>query len=639
MADTQSGHDEARLRAALEHAHHPTLALVLVHLTGDTTYLSERYQPAYEPIGGDPDGGLSEEAKAELREAVMAAMLEYWRTGKLVPRPDAATLRRMMDYCATQPIPDEYAAFATHELALEGREKLKPGKGIHLDPEQAAAFKVLIIGAGMSGLVMAIALKEAGVAFEIIEKNPEVGGTWHDNTYPGCRVDNPNHLYSYSFEADHPWPQHFSTQDQLLAYFKDIAQKYGLYDHIRFNTEVIKAEWDAGAARWTLRIRDKDGAESELVSNAVVSAVGQLNQPKLPDIEGLSRFSGPAFHSARWDHSVDLTGKRVGVIGTGCSAVQFVPEIAPRTEHLTVFQRTAGWLAPTPDYHDYITDGKHVLLAEVPFYQVWYRFFLFLAMADGPLAFLVKDPAFDRHDYAPNADAAMLREKIEAYIREQTAGRPDLTAALTPNFHLSGKRSIRDNGVWAEALKRENVTLETGPISAVTETGIRMEDGRELGFDVLIYGTGFKASDFLVPMDIRGRGGAALHDRWGGDARAYLGITLPGYPNFFMMYGPNTNIVVNGSIIFFSECEAHYITGCLKMLQDQKAQALEVDEAVFSRFNAEVDAANAEMPWGYATANTWYRNAHGRVAQNWPFRLIDYWTRTRTPDPGEYHFT
>lgn len=638
MADTVTGHDEARLRAALEHAHHPTLALVLVHLTGDTSFLSERYQPAYQAIGGDPDGGLSEEAKAELRDAVFKAMLNYWETGKIVPKPDTATLKRMMDYCATQPIPDEYVNFAMHELALEGRENLKPGKGIALDRTQAAAFKAVIIGAGMSGIAAAIALKEAGIAFEILEKNADVGGTWYDNTYPGCRVDNPNHLYSYSFEADHAWPQHFSTQDQLLAYFQGVAKKHDLYKSIRFNTEVLGADWDEAAATWTIRTRTKDGKEDALVSNAVISAVGQLNQPKLPDIEGLGTFKGPAFHSARWDHSVDLTGKTVGVIGTGCSAIQFVPEIAPKVSHLTVFQRTAGWLAPTPDYHDYITDGKHLLLADVPFYQVWYRFFLFIAMADGPLAYLVKDPAYNRLDYAPNADAAALREGIEQYIREQTAGRPDLTAALTPDFHISGKRSIRDNGVWAAALKRDNVTLETSPIARVTETGIRMKDGRDLKFDALIYGTGFKASDFLVPMDIKGKDGKSLHDIWGGDARAYLGLTLPGFPNLFIMYGPNTNIVVNGSIIFFSECEANYIVSCVKMLQDRKAKSFEVKQDVFDTFNAEVDAANAEMPWGYAEANTWYRNSHGRVAQNWPFRLIDYWNRTREAAPAEYTF-
>ncbi len=636
MADTHSGHDEARLRAALEQAHHPTLALVMVHLTGDTSFLSPRYQPTYEPIAGDPNGGLSEEAKAELRDAVFNAMRAYWQSGRLAPRPDGQTLRRMMDYCATQPIPDEYLAFVTQELALDGRENLKPGRGFAIDPDAAAAFKVLIIGAGMSGLVMAIALQEAGVAFEIIEKNPEVGGTWYDNTYPGCRVDNPNHLYSYSFEADHAWPQHFSTQDVLLDYFKGIARKYGLYDRIRFNTEVIAAEWDEAGAGWTVRIRSNDGREETLTSRALVSAVGQLNQPKYPDIPGFGSFRGPAFHSARWDHSVDLEGKRIGVIGTGCSAVQFIPEIAPKAAHLTVFQRTAGWLAPTPDYHEPITDGKHFLLSEVPFYQVWFRFFLFIAMADGPLAYLVKDPAYDRHDYAPNAEAAKVREGIEQYIREQTAGFPELTAALTPNFHVSGKRSIRDNGIWAATLKRENVTLDTSPIAAINATGLRMEDGRQLDVDVLIYGTGFRASDFLVPMQIRGRGGRSLHEEWGGDARAYLGITLPGYPNFFMMYGPNTNIVVNGSIIFFSECEAHYIAGCIKMLIDHGAASLEVRRDVFARFNAEVDAANAEMPWGYATANTWYRNAHGRVAQNWPFRLIDYWNRTRRPEPSDF---
>ncbi len=638
MADTHQGHDEARLRAALEDAHHPTLALVLVHLTGDTRYISARYQPVYELLGTDPDGGLSEEAKAELRDAVYAAMLDYWKTGKLAPKPDGATLNKMMDYCATQPIDDEYIPFVTQELALDGQESLKPGKGITLDRTAAAQFKVLIVGAGMSGIACAIALQEAGVPFEILEKNPEVGGTWYDNTYPGCRVDNPNHLYSYSFEADHAWPQHFSTQAVLLDYFKGVAKKYGLYDKIRFNTEVLGADWNAGASTWSVRTRTKEGKEETLTSNAMVSAVGQLNQPKLPDIEGRDSFRGPAFHSARWDHSVDLTGKKTGVIGTGCSAVQFIPEIAPKCEHLTVFQRTAGWLYPTPEYHDRISDGKHFLLAEVPFYQVWFRFYLFLTMADGPLAFLVKDPAYNRLDYAPNAEAAMVREAVEAYI-SAAAGDPKLAEALTPTFHISGKRSIRDNGVWTEALKRDTVDLETSAIEKITPEGIRMKDGRDIPLDVLIYGTGFKASDFLVPMDIRGTGGRSLHDTWGGDARAYLGLTLPGYPNFFIMYGPNTNIVVNGSIIFFSECEANYIVGCVKMLQDAKARSLEVKRDVFDRFNAEVDAANAEMPWGYAEANTWYRNSHGRVAQNWPFRLIDYWKRTRAANPDEYVLT
>lgn len=639
MAPEAIARESEKLKAALERAHHPTLAMVLVHLTGETDFLSDRYLAQYEPIDGDPNGNLSEEAKAELREAVLAAMQRYWESGTLPPRPDKATLKRMMDQCATEPIPEEYDDFVTHELALDGVEQLMPGAGIDLSPEAAAGMKTVIVGAGMSGLLMGAVLKRAGVPFEIIEKNADVGGTWYLNTYPGCRVDNPNHLYSYSFEAKHNWPNHFSPQPVLLDYFRQFAEKYGLREHIRFETEVLGAAYDETAKDWTVRIREKDGAEDTLKARAFVSAVGQLNTPKYPDIEGFGTFAGPAFHSARWDHSVDLAGKKVGVIGTGCSALQFIPEIAKDAGSVTVFQRTPGWLAPTPDYHDAITEEEHYLLSDLPFYQVWFRFFLFLTMADGPLQFLVKDPDYDRHDYAPNEAAAELRAQIEQYYREQAGERTDLAEAVTPNFHVSGKRSIRDNGIWLETLKKDHVTLETTGISRITPAGVVTEDGRTHEFDVLIYGTGFKASDFLIPMEIAGRGGVKLHDVWNGDARAYLGVTMPGFPNFFMMYGPNTNIVVNGSIIFFSECEAHYILGCLKMLEDQHASTLEPKRDVFEVFNREVDAANREMPWGYTTANTWYQAASGRVAQNWPFRLIDYWTKTRKPDPDEYDFT
>ncbi|MEM0986019.1 MAG: NAD(P)/FAD-dependent oxidoreductase [Pseudomonadota bacterium] len=629
---------KTELLSALEHAHHPTLAAVLVHLTGETTFLTERYLASYEPILGDPNGGLSEEAKAELRNAVADAMVRYWETGDLPPRPDEATLKRIMDHIATENIPDEYDAFVTHELALDGPEHLMPGTGIDLAPEAAAGFKTVIVGAGMSGLLMGIVLKRAGVPFEIIEKNPDVGGTWFLNTYPGCRVDNPNALYSYSFEAQHKWPNHFSPQPVLLEYFRNIAQKYGLRPHIRFSTEVLGASYQEDTQSWSVRVKDADGAETTIDARAFVSAVGQLNTPKYPDIEGLNRFEGSAFHSARWDHSVDLKGKRIGVIGTGCSALQFIPEVAKEASSVTVFQRTPGWLAPTPEYHDAITPEQHALLDHVPFYQVWFRFFLFLSMADGPLQYLVKDPSYDRQDYAPNAEAAELRAQIEQYYAEQAGARTDLADAVTPKFHVSGKRSIRDNGIWLETLKKDHVSLVTKGVSEITPKGVRLEDGEEHAFDVLIYGTGFKASDFLIPMQVTGRGGANLHDIWDGEARAYLGVSVPDFPNFFMMYGPNTNIVVNGSIIFLSECEAHYILGLMKMVADRGGGAIAPKKDVFDTYNREVDAANREMPWGYADANTWYRSASGRVSQNWPFRLIDFWTRTRSPEPGDYIF-
>lgn len=637
MADGMPAFDENQLRAALHHAHHPTLAIVYVHLTGDTRFITDdRFKPVYEPINGDPNGKISEDAKAELRDAVVAAMVAYQKSGTLPPPPDRMTLKRMMDYVATDEIPDEYHNFLTQELPMDGVDKRMPGHGISIDKSWAKQHKMIIIGAGMSGLLAGIVFKSQGIPFEIIEKNPELGGTWYDNTYPGCRVDSPNHIYSYSFEADHDWPHHFSTQEHLLAYFKKVADKYGLREHIRFNTEVTRMSWSDAANIWTVTVRNSDGSEDQLTSRGVVSAVGQLNQPKYPDIKGAKTFSGPVFHSARWDHSVDLQGKRVGVIGTGASAFQFVPEIAKTVGSMRVFQRTAGWMAPTKEYHEALSQEKLHLMKTLPFYQMWYRFFLFIAMGDAPLMFLIKDPAWNDYDYAPNEAAAELRRLLETYIAEQASGDDDLRKALTPNFQISGKRSLRDNGIWAATLKQDNVQLDTTHIREITPKGIVTEDGVEHEFDVLIYGTGFKAQDFLFPMTVTGRHGANLHEMWNGDARAYKGVTVPGFPNLYLMYGPNTNIVVNASIIFFSESEAHYMVELMNHMAKNGVHAADVTREAHDAYNQFIDAANAEMPWGYADANSWYRNAKGRVAQNWPLRLIDFWNQSREVKPEAY---
>lgn len=639
MADGMPVLDESYLRAALEHAHHPTLAIVYVHLTGDTRFLTDaRFKPEYEPINGDPNGKISEAAKQELRDAVTSALLTYQESGKLPSQPDRATLKQMMDYVATEEIPDEYHNFLTQELPMDGVDKRMPGHGIKIDQSWAKQHKMIIIGAGMSGLLAGIVFKNQGIPFEILEKNPELGGTWYDNTYPGCRVDSPNHIYSYSFEADHDWPHHFSTQEHLLEYFRTVADKYGLREHIRFNTEVTRLSWSDAANTWTVTIRDKDGKQDQIVSRGVVSAVGQLNQPKYPDIKGVETFAGPSFHSARWDHSVDLNGKKVGVIGTGASAYQFVPEIADKVGSMRVFQRTAGWMAPTPEYHEALTPEKLYLMKNLPFYQMWYRFFLFIAMGDAPLMYLVKDPAWNDYDYAPNEMAAEIRRLIEGYIAEQAGGDERLRHAMTPDFQIAGKRSLRDNGIWASTLKRDNVELDTTGIREITPKGIITEDGVEHEFDVLIFGTGFKAQDFLFPMKVSGRHGQDLHEMWKGDARAYKGVTVPNFPNLYLMYGPNTNIVVNASIIFFSESEAHYMVELMKTMSEKGVHAADVTKEAHDAYNQFIDAANAEMPWGYAEANSWYRNANGRVAQNWPLRLIDFWNQSREVKEEAYEF-
>ena len=472
--------------------------------------------------------------------------------------------------------------------------------------------------------------------FEIIEKNDDVGGTWYENAYPGCRVDNPNHMYSFSFEPNHFWPQHYSTQDVLLAYFRRMADKYGLRKHIRFETQVTEARWDADASRWQVRIRDKHGKEDILSANAVISAVGQLNQPKIPDFKGRDTFKGPAFHTARWRHDVDLTGKRVAVIGTGATAFQVIPEIAPKVKHLYVFQRSAPWLGPTPDYHKDVGDGKKWLLEHIPYYDKWYRFWLFWTLTDGILDGVTVDPEWKDTSKSVSPANDMLRQMLIEKIREQAPHRPDLIDKVVPDYPFGCKRSVRDNGVYITALARPNVDLITTGIREITPKGIVTDDGVEQEVDVIIYGTGFHASDFLRTYKVIGKDGVELHEKWEGDARAYLGMTIPGFPNLFCIYGPNTNIVVNGSIIFFSEASVRYIVNALKLLAETGSETMEVRQDVHDDFNRRVDEENKKMAWGIPEAKSWYKNPFGRVSQNWPWRLVDYWNATIAPNPGDF---
>ena len=495
-----------------------------------------------------------------------------------------------------------------------------------------------VIGAGLSGLVAAHRLQQAGVDYVVFEKNPDVGGTWYENQYPGCRVDNPNHNYSYSFAQRHDWPFHYSTQPVLQAYARDCAEAFDLLDHVRFETEVTEAVWSDDDLRWTITVRSADGREEVVVVDAVVSAVGQLNRPNLPtSIPGFGSFEGPAFHSARWDHDTDLTGKRVAVIGTGASAMQFVPEIAPVVGELLVFQRTPPWMGPSPDYHDRVSDELQWLYRHVPSYAEWNRFCIFWRLGDGSIAGVTVDPDWDGGGESVSAINDFLRQMLLGYITEQFRDRPDLLEACTPHYPPGAKRIVRDAGGWAAALKGDNARVLDGTgIRAITPRGIVTADGTEEEVDVIIYGTGFTASNFLTPMTVKGREGLDLHDHWAGDARAYLGVTVPGFPNLFCLYGPNTNIVINGSIIYFSECGVRYILGLLGLALGGGHRAVDVRPDVHDAYNERVDAENDRMSWGAAHVTSWYKNEHGRVAQNWPFTLLEYWERTREPRPADY---
>ncbi|HVN52072.1 MAG TPA: FAD-dependent oxidoreductase [Acidimicrobiales bacterium] len=611
------------------------LLVALAHTTGDLSLLSDELRPDPTRIR-EPQGGLSGEQRAQARRTVAAALRDWDRAGRpVVDDVEPAELRRMIAFLIGEPVSDDHLRLLVEELAI-GDDDPRAPTWRKDDLDASRPMRVVVIGAGMSGLLAAHRLRQAGIDVDVIEKNDDVGGTWLENRYPGCRVDVPNHLYSYSFAQRADWPQHFSTQDVLLDYFRDCATEMGLRDRIRFRTSVESAVFRETTYDWELTLRLPGGGTETLVADAVVSAVGQLNRPSLPPIPGREDFAGPSFHSARWDHSVDLRGKRVAVIGTGASGFQLVPEVAEQAGEVVVFQRTPNWFLPAPEYHEDLADETRWLLTHIPRYRQWYRLWLFWRLAEGALPAARLDPDWPQDKGSISRENDDLRAMLTMYLEGQFADAPELVEQVVPRYPPLAKRMLLDDGTWARALKRDDVHLVTEPIERIEADAVVTTDGVRRPVDVVVYATGFEASRFLVPMQVTGRGGIDLHASWDGDARAYLGITVPGFPNLFCLYGPNTNLVANGSIIFFSECEVRYVLECLRELLGRRARALDCRREAFEAYNRRIDEGNLQMAWGVSGVNSWYKNAAGRVTQNWPFSLLEFWQQTRHPDLDDY---
>ena len=604
--------------------------MVYVQLTGDAAALDE-----YRPYITGP-WSFHEAVPSALKQKLYERLEAFLESGRPpAPPPSEALFRRMMEVSVGQSVPDEYVPLIKHEMGLAGAPPLEVTWRKRPPNQVLERFRVLIIGAGESGLCAAIKLQALGIPFVVIEKNPTVGGTWYENRYPGCGVDTPNHFYCYSFEPNHDWSRHFSPRQELWQYLERCADKYDVRRHIRFNTEVMAAAWKEETKTWAVRLESGE----TLAANALICAVGQLNRPHIPDIPGLADFRGPKFHTAQWDDAVTLKGRRVAMIGTGASGMQTGPSIAPEVERLVIFQRSPHWAIHNPNYHASVREGMKWALKQLPFYSQWLRFQLFWASADGLYASLQVDPAWPTPDISLNAINQGFRENLIAHIRKETGDDAELVKKAVPMYPPYGKRMLRDNH-WYKMLTRDNVELVTEPIDHLEADAVVTKDGNRHPVDVLILATGFQANRMTWPMRIEGRGGKTLRELWGDDdPRAYLGITVPGFPNFFVMYGPNTNLAHGGSAIFHSECQTRYTLLALRELLESGRAAMDVKQEVHDAFNRRVDEVHSRMVWSHRGVGSWYKNKRGRVFATSPWRLVDYWNFTNHLVPAEYDFS
>jgi cation diffusion facilitator CzcD-associated flavoprotein CzcO len=474
---------------------------------------------------------------------------------------------------------------------------------------------IAVVGAGFGGVAAVTMLRRAGYDdVTVFERGERVGGVWNHNTYPGAACDVPSHLYEFAFEPNARWSRRYAPQAEIQAYLEDVARRNGVLERIRTNTEVTGARWDEQREKWLL-----DTSAGTHEADILITACGQLSVAKLPRIPGLQSFAGPAFHTAEWRHDVDLAGKRVAVIGTGCSAVQTVPAIQPLVEHVDVYQRSPGWTIPKMDFAYSLRAQR--LFARLPALQRLDRMAVFAFMEAGAAA-------MTSQRWLLEPFRALARRQIEQSIDD-----PELRAKVTPDDEIGCKRLMLTDE-WYPTLSKPNVELISEPIDEITPTGVRLRDGSERPADVLVLATGFRSHGFVAPMQIVGVGGRALSDEWAEVAHAYLGMSVPGFPNMFLLYGPNTN-GGTGSVIYTLEAGVEHVIAALGQLERAHARSIEVRREATDAFNRQLRARLAGTVW-HTGCTSWYVDQNGNDPSQWPWLWSTYRRRTATIAPGAY---
>lgn len=602
----------------------PVLLMMLYQVTGDETWLEEPYRPTRPRGLGDHDtGGLDPEIQQEIRLAALEVLKHLQRGGRpVIPLPSEEQVVRMMSVFLGEDVGEEYGRMMREELSRFAGQPLDS-----FDDPSPVDFEVIVIGMSVAGTAAAKHLQEMGVPFTILERRKRSGGSWLDNHYPGAGVDTPSHLYSFSF-ANHDWQRHFTLRDDLIDYFDGVLEGLSVEDRVRYDTEVIRVTWDPSGKSWTVDARHADGSRSTYRARFIITAVGIFGLPKMPELPGRLDFAGEQFHPADWPDDLDLSDKRVVVVGTGASAMQIVPAIAGRVKQLTVLQRSPQWVAPFEKFGQEITPPVRQLLAEFPLYRAWYWLRLFWQFGDKVIDALRADPNWEHPERAMNARNDAHRQFFLRYIEQQVGDRTDLLDKVVPDYPPFGKRILLDNG-WYQALKLPHVELIAEAARSVSETGLTTESGTHIDADVIVWSTGYDANRFLASFEVNGVSGQTIRDAWDDDdPRTYLGIATPGFPNLFMLGGPHS-FPGAGSFMFFMELQMRYIRRLLGAVSALGAEVIEPRQDATDRYNEQVDELHDRTVWTHPKVQTYFRNSKGRVCVVMPFLNSEYWNLVR----------
>ncbi len=617
--------DVDELRANLRQADPGVLVAVLAQLTGDPAVV-DRFAPriTYVPDPPEQAGATDPVTAARLIEEIVAALREP-RRADAVPADDLDLFTRVAPVALGGEIGPEYLQLLLEQGGFQPSQPVLPRTA-----KLPADFRVVIIGAGIAGITAALACAEAGIDYQIVERNDEVGGTWYTTTYPGIGVDTPSAYYSLSREINGDWSSYYPQGAEYQAYLVSVADKNGLRRHTRFGTEVEALWWEEQRQQWRIHSVAPDGTRDVSYANVVIPAAGYLNRPRWPDLPGRETFSGTSLHSARWDRTLDLTGRRVAIIGAGCTAVQIVDACVDQVAHLTVFQRQPHWVAPRRRASDDVPAYRRWLGTRLPYYANWVRLKSYWGTSDNNYPVILHDEQWAAEHLSISPANDVLLQMCLDYIDRVFGAGSELARKITPDFAPYGKRIIRDPGGYYAALAREHVDVEASEPALVNEAGIVTEDGRQIDLDVIIYATGYYL-DFLSTVDIRGRGGKKLAEEWGDSPRAYRGGMVPGFPNLFISSAPNYSPGHGAGHNFGVEVMVHYVMECLQLMALRKAASMEVTQRAYEDYVDRIDATMAGTVWRHTpSAHTYYRSG-GRIVIAFPYRLVDFWRDHRAP--------